>query len=72
MLNELLRAPMQEPNVRVGALDHLPVQLKNKTQHAVLHTHPPTKHDRSSSEVEADREKVSRLAWLDKTRETGR
>lgn len=55
---------MQEPNVRVGALDHLPIQLKNQTQHPVLHTNTPTQHDRSPKEVKHKREgsQSSRMA----------
>lgn len=36
VLNELLRAPMQEANVGVCALHHLSVQLQHQPQHAVL------------------------------------
>lgn len=55
---------MQKTNVRVGALDDLPIQLKNQTQHPVLHTNTPAKHNRSPREVKHKREggQSSRMA----------
>src|SRR5262249_4776938 len=35
ILDELLRAAMEQPDMRVDALDHLAVELENETQHAV-------------------------------------
>ena len=35
VLGELLRGAMQQPDVRVGALDHLAVEFQHQPQHAV-------------------------------------
>ena len=35
VLGELLRAPVQQADMRVGALDHLAVELEHEAQHAV-------------------------------------
>ena len=35
VLDQLLGAAMQQPDVRIDALDHLAVQLQHQAQHAV-------------------------------------
>ena len=35
VLDQLFGAAMQQPDMRIDALDHLAIELKNKTQHAV-------------------------------------